>query len=105
MNLIPHEKELQAKFADRPFVLIGANGDETREEGLAVQRRHQVTWRSVFLGGPDSPITGQWGLTGWPTIFLIDAKGIVRHKFVGGQPTNVERAVEMLLRELDDSKS
>jgi len=106
VELFPHEKQLVEEFHDQPFVLLGANGDESIIVAKKTQEKHQLPWRSIFLEGPDGPIPTQWGVGGWPTIFLIDAKGILRYRFEAAPPQSVERAIRGLLREMEtDSKS
>lgn len=101
VDLFPHEKALVEKFKDQPVVLIGVNGDPTIERGKASQDKHQLTWRSFWVGDPEGPVPTEWGVDGWPTTFIIDANGVLRHRFVGPQPQHVEHAVERLLREME----
>lgn len=98
-SLFPHEKELVEKFRDQPFVLLGVNGDETREAGKKAHTRNALTWRSFYFGDQGGPIPEQWSVGGWPTIYVIDATGKIRYRFEGPQPAAVDRAVNGLLRE------
>ena len=98
-ELFPHEKELVEKFREQPFVLLGVNGDDSIEAGKRAQDKNQLTWRSFFVGDPSGPIPKQWGVSAWPTTFILDARGVVRFRFEGRQPQAVERAVSQLLRE------
>ena len=50
MQRVPHENELSAHFAGRPFVLIGVNGDDTREAAQATAKQHAISWRSFWNG-------------------------------------------------------
>ncbi len=80
MAMIPHERELVQKFADAPFVLVGVNGDQDPQEAHAIAKKNGVTWRS-FWDGPKvgaGKISTLWNVRGWPTIILIDHKGIIR---------------------------
>lgn len=80
MALIPHERELVAKYADRPFALIGVNGDVNREMIRPVLAVEKITWRSFWTGerGPAGAIPADWNVTAWPTVFLIDHQGVIR---------------------------
>ena len=43
----------------------------------------------------------KWNLAGTPTIYLIDHKGVIRHKWVGGAREQViDHAVEKLVRKV-----
>lgn len=99
-KLFPHEKSLVEKYADQPFALIGANADQTLESAKASQDRHSLTWRSVWIGDPEGPIAQRWRVSGYPTTFVIDAKGVVRYAFEGANPDGVERAVAVLLKDV-----
>ncbi len=38
----------------------------------------------------DGPIAARWGVTGWPTIFLIDHEGVIRAKNTRGEALDAE---------------
>ena len=46
---------------------------------------NKITWRSFDCGekGPLGPIPMKWNVTGWPTMILIDAKGVIRSRNAG----------------------
>src|SRR5438105_12186783 len=99
--MYPHERSLVKKMEDKPFALIGLNSDDDREELKKVLQEEQITWRSFWNGGGSGPISRQWKIEGWPTVFVIDAKGVIRFKYVGAPPADqLDRAVESLLREI-----
>jgi hypothetical protein len=51
-------------------------------------------------GDTGGPISNAWQVRGWPTLVVIDAKGIVRHRFEGApQGQTLDNAVEALLKE------
>jgi hypothetical protein len=93
--LYPHERSLVEQYRGRPFVLLGVNSDEDREVVQEAIRRHGINWRSWFAGGADGDIPRQWGVTTWPTVFIIDTRGVVRHRLASFE--NVERLIEPLL--------
>src|SRR5262249_135939 len=78
MEQVPHEKALVERMKGRPFVLIGVNGDDDREKAKAVSAREGVNWRSFWPGGPDRGIPLEWGVSLWPTVYVIDANGVIR---------------------------
>ncbi len=78
MALVPHEKALVEKMKGRPFVLIGVNGDDDRERAKAVCAKEGISWRSFWTGGAKQGIPVQWGVSGWPTIYVIDGNGVIR---------------------------
>ena len=51
--------------------------------------------------GPDGtrgPISKRWNVTGWPTIYVLDHKGVIRYKGVRGEA--MDEAVDTLLAEM-----
>ena len=78
MALVPHEKALVEKFKARPLVLVGVNGDEDRETVKTVSAKEGITWRSFWNGGPRQGVPVQWGIRGWPTLYVIDGNGVIR---------------------------
>jgi hypothetical protein len=103
--MYPHERSLVSKMADKPFVILGVNSDRSRETVKKAQRDENLTWRSFWNGpnGTDGPISRDWGIRGWPTLVLIDAKGVIRNKWLGSprDPNTIDRAVEGLLKEAE----
>jgi hypothetical protein len=80
--MYPHERSLVEKFADQPFALIGVNSDRDLDQLRPVLEKERISWRS-FWNGPDGtggPISTQWNIAGWPTIYLIDHEGVIRDK-------------------------
>ena len=92
MELIPHERELVEQFKGWPFALIGVNGDPDKKELKPVLEKNKITWRSFWAGdkGPEGPIPMQWNVNGWPTIYVIDAEGVIRSKKALGAPLDAK---------------
>jgi hypothetical protein len=79
-----HERSLVKRLEGKPFVLLGVNSDQDRAELKKVMDKEKITWRSFWNGGStQGPISGRWNIEGWPTLFLIDAKGVIRHMHLG----------------------
>jgi hypothetical protein len=79
-----------------------------------VMAKEKLTWRSF---ADDGSIVGTWNLPGTPTFYVIDHKGVIRHKWVGspsdyklgGLPDAkaIDTAVEKLIKvaEADQKKA
>src|SRR6266571_2835451 len=99
----PHERSLVSNLADKPFAVIGVNISEPNPAALRkVVEKHNLTWRS-FSDAPTSEgrgtIAKKWNLGGTPTIYLIDHKGVIRHKWLfGARAQVIDHAVEELMR-------
>jgi hypothetical protein len=100
MRMIPHERSLVKRMQGRPFVLLGVNGDETREEFQDTIKEEEITWRNWW--DAKGNIMDQYGVEGLPTIYLIDHKGMVRATFEGApQARTPAQAIERLGEQLD----
>jgi hypothetical protein len=84
---------------NKPFTLIGVNSDADLAKLKPRLAEESITWRS-FWNGPDGthgPISTRWNVRGWPTLFLIDHEGVIRHKWLGSPGTEV---LDTAVREL-----
>jgi hypothetical protein len=102
--MYPHERSLVAAMENKPFALIGVNSDGSKEELKQVIEKEKMTWRSFFDGGgTQGPISGQWSIEGWPTLFAIDHKGVIRQKWLGSPPgETLDKELEALIIEAEE---
>jgi hypothetical protein len=101
--MYPHERSLVKRLENKPFALLGINSDPDRAELKEVMKKEQITWRSWWDGGSTSgPIAKKWNVSGWPTIYVLDYKGVIRYKNVRGE--SMDKAVDTLLKELEKEK-
>ena len=77
--MYPHERSLVKRLADKPFALIGVNSDRDREQLKETLQAENITWRSFWNGGSTGgPISTRWNVRGWPSLYLLNDKGIIR---------------------------
>ena len=83
--MYPHERSLVKKYAKSPFALIGVNSDKKIERVHKAIKDNNISWRSFWQGpaGTGGPISTRWNVHGWPTVVLIDHKGIIRYRNFG----------------------
>jgi hypothetical protein len=98
--MFPHERSLVVRLKDQPFALIGINSDDDKEYYAAEAKANGITWRSFWNGpkGTGGPISGKWGVRSWPTIYVLDHKGVIRKEGVRGH--DMDQIVDQLLAEL-----
>ena len=102
--MYPHERSLVKRLEKSPFALVAVNSDESPEVLKAAQERESLTWPTFFDGGLiGGPIATRWGVTGSPTILVLDAAGVIRFKGVRGE--DMDRAVDGLLAEMKAAES
>jgi thiol-disulfide isomerase/thioredoxin len=99
MAMIPHERELVKRLEGKPFVLLGINGDDDRAKATAVVTKEAMTWPSLWNGGRIGGVVTQLGVRAWPTVYVLDAQGVIRYKNVRGEA--LEEAVDRLVAEAE----
>jgi peroxiredoxin len=98
--MFPHERSLVTRMEGRPFVLLGVNTDETREELQQTIKSKNLNWRDWW--DPDGKIAEQWSVSGFPTLFLIDHHGVVRHSALGAPDQHdLDQAIDRLVEEAE----
>jgi peroxiredoxin len=99
--MYPHERSLVEKLKDKPFALIGVNSDTDKAKLKKRMEKEKITWRSFWNGpeGTGGPISKKWNVTGWPTTYVLDPKGVIRFKNL--RDDKMEKAVEELLKEAE----
>jgi len=99
--MYPHERSLVKRLEGQPFALLGINSDRDREALKKVMKKQGITWRSFWNGGgTGGPISSAWNVRGWPTIYVLDHKGVIRYKNVRGE--RMDEAVDALLAEMEE---
>ena len=92
------------RLAGKPFALLGINSDEDREELKTVLKEQNLNWRNWWDGGGrEGPIATRWQVPHWPSIYVLDENGVIRHVDTRGAELDmqaVEEAVDVLLKEL-----
>ncbi len=94
--MIPHEREMVEKLKDKPFTLVSISADEEKETLTNFLAKEKMPW-THWWSGSSGGILEDWDVQYYPTIYVIDAKGIIRHKDLRG--AELEKAVEELLVE------
>jgi hypothetical protein len=90
---------------DKPFALIGVNTsgcDARKLKGVVDKER--LTWRSFADPGNlgQGSIATRWNLTSTPTLYVIDHKGVIRHKWLGSPGEKaIDAALEGLIKEAE----
>ena len=97
--MYPHERSLAERMKNRPFAIVGVNSDTNREDLKKKIVKENLTWRSFWDGGStNGPIASKWNVHGWPTVYVIDHKGVIRAREVSG--SSLEKLVDELVKEV-----
>ena len=71
---------------DRPFALIGVNSDRDLGKIREIVKKKNINWRSF----QNTPVAGKgsisqsWGVSGWPTLVVLDEEMRIRHRSHNG---------------------
>ena len=67
-----------------------------------ILQKEGITWRQAVDGSTEGPLATKWRVQGWPTIFVLDAEGVIRYRDARGK--QLDKAVEALLKEMEEKK-
>ncbi len=103
----PYQRLMLEVHKGKPFAIVGVNSDSKVDVAQKSKKDNRLEYRSWWDGYVDKkstegPIADEWNVTGWPTIYILDTKGVIR--FVNLRNEDVLKAVNQLLRELPPSK-
>jgi peroxiredoxin len=99
--MIPHERALVAKLQGRPFKLISLSADDRKETLTGFLEKEKMPWTQMWSGA-EGGFVDQYQIQFYPTIYVLDAKGVIRFKNVRNEA--MDEAVETLLKEMNPAK-
>ena len=96
MEELPNLKKAYAKLHERGFEIIGISGDVHKKELEAVLKKQGMTWLQYFNNqGGESELMKRFGISAYPTMWLVDKKGMVVDFEAKGKDLSVK--IEKLL--------
>ena len=105
MQMIPHERALAERLKGKPFALVGVNGDSQKDQANHAVSDQKMTWQSFWNNGSEGGIPGTWNVHSWPTVYILDSKGIVRFKMRGYGGTRTDALLDGIADQLLDEMS
>jgi len=97
--MYPHERSLVARLEEEPFTIVGVNSDPAERYRTAIVE-NEITWPSFADGGTTGgPIATRWGVTGWPTVYVIDHEGVIRSVSHSLDEDLVDQLIEEMKRD------
>jgi len=81
MEEVPHLRDRMQTYAGRPFTVLGINSGDSKEQAAKTMLDKKMTWPS-FHDGKTGPIVDRWNVSAFPTLYLLDAKGVIRVKYI-----------------------
>ena len=97
---MPSMEVLNRAMAGKPFQMLSIVFNDDLDMAKSFAQRLGATF--PVLGNPSQELTQAYMITGVPETFLIDADGILRHKFIGPYDWN-SREMRNIILELFNS--
>ena len=90
------------QLAEKPFALLGVHGFGYEPKKLkAVMEKEKLNWRTFADRGV---IFSKWASRGTPTYYIIDAKGVIRYKWLGYPGAKaIDTALETRIKEAEEN--
>ncbi|MCS6865767.1 MAG: TlpA disulfide reductase family protein [Gemmataceae bacterium] len=103
--MIPHERELVKKLKDKPFVLISVSADDKKETLEKFLEKEEMPWVHWWNDGPRSEVLTKYRVRAFPTLYIIDHNGIIKHKWIGNPGNDkIDAAIEELVKVAEKAK-
>lgn len=96
--MIPHHVELNERLKDKPFAILSVSCDRDQETLETFLTETDMPWDHWWVA-PDSEFKKALNIASFPSIFVLDAKGVIRHKNI--KDAQLEEAVEALMAEIE----
>lgn len=71
---------LATQYSDRPLEIVGIMSNHKQEHLLAAARRGDLPW-TVIPQTLNGPVQRDWGIDGYPTVYLVDHEGTLHGSF------------------------
>jgi thiol-disulfide isomerase/thioredoxin len=94
--MIPHEQEMVERLKDKPFELVSISADEEKKTLTDFLAKEKMPW-THWWSGTESKLMDTLDIRHFPTVFVLDAEGTIRHKEIRGE--ELDQAVDALLDE------
>jgi thiol-disulfide isomerase/thioredoxin len=102
-GMIPHTRELVKKMDGKPFVFVSISADAKKDTLTEFLEKTKMPWTHWYSG--TEGVVEDWEIEAFPTIYILDAKGVIRKKIVGASdPEAIDKEVVKLVREAEDAK-
>ena len=103
----PYQRFMLEIFKDRPVTLLAVNSDDDRDYALSAREDSDLHFRAWWDGYGEhhamGPIATAWDVKEWPTIYVLDANGVIR--YVQKHKLEAVRAAQVLLDKMPLEKT
>lgn len=100
IRAMPMINQIAKDFKASPVAVLGMNIDKNKDDALFVIDKMKLIYPSLQTGD----IYKKYGVTGFPTLFVIDKKGIIRDIHIGYSPDLGEKVTSKINALLEKNK-
>jgi thiol-disulfide isomerase/thioredoxin len=97
--MIPHERELVKRLDGKPFALVSVSADDEKGTLTEFLKETDMPWTHWWGGADGKKLIKELHVRHYPTIYVLDADGVIRYKGVRG--AKMDAAVDELLKEME----
>lgn len=80
-EVYPTLRKVQKQFEGKPVEIVSIMADSEVTTVRKAIQNGEITWRAVW-DGLQGPIVSKWNVSSFPTLFVFDSQGVIRHKNV-----------------------
>ncbi|HEX2475034.1 MAG TPA: TlpA disulfide reductase family protein [Lacipirellulaceae bacterium] len=112
IRAMPQINQVAEEYADQPVAVLGMNTDSNLDDAKFVAEAMKLKYPSIRI---DRELPQKYGVSGFPTMLVIDQAGVVRDMHVGYSPTlreDLNASIDRLLKsdsadavKLDEARS
>jgi len=95
--MIPHTRNLVKSLEGKPFVFLSISVDDEKETLTKFIADTPMPWTHWWDG--QKAVAEQWDVEGYPTVYVIDHKGVIRFKSLG-LPAEKSKKLDATVEEL-----
>ena len=99
LKKIPHEKILIAKYKNKPFEIVGINGDSDIRNALRIEKQYEIPWKNLVQKQSNGNLLDIFEVKSFPNFFLYDKKGKLRYSNINTSPDELDKLIESLINE------
>ena len=89
-------RELVERLKEQPFALVSISADESKVTLTDFLAKEKMPW-THWWNGSQGGVLEEWDVWYYPTIYILDVHGVIRHKDLRGE--ELQKAVNSLLKE------
>jgi thiol-disulfide isomerase/thioredoxin len=98
IRAMPQINQVAEEYAGAPVIVLGMNTDSNVEDARFVAEAMKLKYPSIRI---DRELPQKYGVSGFPTMLVIDQAGVVRDMHVGYSPTlreSLNDSIDRLLK-------